>query len=233
MRQLSYALANRHSNYLRIVRHSYDEPWDTIFYAGFKDPFQFVQDVCSGTLLWNGESGLYPFHDDNAPETLTQGMRKRMLEGAIKALSMIGNKESVELLAKLLSVDGTENALRFIETMSYVQYYENRDELHEYTLESMTILVQEVIQDHVIDFVNRQEYFVERKDGKLYSAYFPNTSARALRLATGLLLRESFDQVAETLTGVRDIGELDPEMYDFATKALDEREWAESLRYFK
>ncbi|MFQ5884930.1 MAG: hypothetical protein ACE5IO_07500 [Thermoplasmata archaeon] len=230
MRQLSCALANRYHNCLRIVRYSYDQPWDTIFHSGYKDPYQFVEDVCTGAILWNGESDLYPFHDDSDPETLTQGMRKRMLKGAIKALSMIGNKESVELLAKLLSVDGTENALRFIETMSYVQYYENRDELHEYTLESMTGLDRESIQDHVIDFVNRQDYSVKtNKDGKPYPANLTNTSARALRLATGLLLKDSFDKVAEKLTGLRDA----PELGDFAAKSLEDREWAESPYYIK
>ncbi len=210
LRLLADALTNRFNE-------GVSRPWIVIFSSGYRNPFNFIRDVSNGNCQWHGESGGYDFFDDSDPKTLTQTIRSRMLAGAIEALASVGTDEAIGLIGELLSEDCMENALRFIETTSYTEYYGIRNDLQLFLLRVLSELSTSDIQDYVIDFINCQEWVVDDK-----SAYLSGTSFKALKTATSMVSRENLHRIRDRIRSFNEVGSIDSEVADFVARTLEE-----------
>ncbi|MFQ5833329.1 MAG: hypothetical protein ACE5H4_11540 [Candidatus Thorarchaeota archaeon] len=220
MELLAVAIVSRFNNYPE--RLAWDEPWYIIFSSGHRDSFQFVLDVSSGAYRWMKEMVSEVFDDDDL-KTLTQDIRASMLRGAVRALSFVGTTEAVELLGMLLAWEGTENALLYIQSMSYREYFHYRDSIQDCILDSLSKLDRETIQKHVIAFVNDQLWDVKKSKWS-ESAFLTGTSLELLKVATGMILRKNLYIISEKLMDLHKVGELNPDISGFAASVLKDFE---------
>ncbi|MFQ5834216.1 MAG: hypothetical protein ACE5H4_16045 [Candidatus Thorarchaeota archaeon] len=140
-----------------------------------------------------------------------------MLAGAIEALASVGTDEAMGLIGELLSEDCMENALRFIETTRYTEYYGIRNDLQLFLLRVLSELSTSDIQDYVIDFINCQELVVDDN-----SAYLSGTSFKALKTATSMVSRENLHRIRDKFRSFKEVGSIDSEVADFVARTLEQ-----------